>query len=201
MTEGHIYCFSNPSMPGLLKIGVTTRTPEERAKELFTTGVASPFRAEFSLRVKFVFETEKQIHLILNSCRVPSREFFATSVTNAFKILSTYALKNCVIADSLNEHQPKADEPINVFKVEDAFLLDFATNKLDDKIENETVRACVVYDAYKEYCVAKSVKPKSVIMFSRALTKHVSSGSLVSKKTMIGIVYTIDYKRVISMLA
>lgn len=90
---------------------------------------------------------------------------------------------------------------ITEFKSEDAFLLEFSTNKLDDKIENETVRACVVYDAYKEYCVAKSVTPKGLMMFSRALTKHVSSGSLISKKTRIGIVYTIDYKRVVSMLA
>ena len=48
MTDGYIYCFSNQSMPGILKIGMTQRTPEERVKELFTTGVALPFNIEFA---------------------------------------------------------------------------------------------------------------------------------------------------------
>ena len=31
---GHIYILINASMPGLLKIGMTARTPDERAREL-----------------------------------------------------------------------------------------------------------------------------------------------------------------------
>ena len=30
---GHIYCFSNPSIPGILKVGMTDRTPEIRLIE------------------------------------------------------------------------------------------------------------------------------------------------------------------------
>ena len=33
MIEGYIYCFSNPSMPGILKIGMTERTPKKRLNE------------------------------------------------------------------------------------------------------------------------------------------------------------------------
>ncbi len=90
MTEGYIYCFSNSSMPGLLKIGATTRTPEDRAKELFTTGVAVPFQIEFSRHVSSVFEKEKQIHKILETYRIPSREFFAISVDNALKVIDSH---------------------------------------------------------------------------------------------------------------
>ncbi len=31
--SGYIYCFSNPSMPGILKVGMTERTPEIRLFE------------------------------------------------------------------------------------------------------------------------------------------------------------------------
>ncbi len=41
MIVGHIYILMNPTMPGYLKIGMTTRSPEERARELSnSTGVA-----------------------------------------------------------------------------------------------------------------------------------------------------------------
>lgn len=93
MTEGYIYCLSNPSMPGLLKIGATIRTPEDRAKELYTTGVAYPFQIEFSRYVSYVFETEKQIHKILETYRIPSREFFKISVENALKVIDTHLLE------------------------------------------------------------------------------------------------------------
>lgn len=94
MTEGYIYCFSNLSMPGLLKIGATTRTPEDRAKELFTTGVAVPFQIEFSRKVSSVFDKEKQIHKILETYRIPSREFFAISVDNAMKVIDSHLSDN-----------------------------------------------------------------------------------------------------------
>ena len=34
MTAGWVYILTNPSMPGLVKIGLTTRNPTARAAEL-----------------------------------------------------------------------------------------------------------------------------------------------------------------------
>ena len=39
---------SNPAMPGLVKVGFTTDTPDVRARELYTTGVPLPFKVEFA---------------------------------------------------------------------------------------------------------------------------------------------------------
>ena len=39
--SGFLYVLENDSMPGLLKIGKTSRSPHERAGELFTTGVCN----------------------------------------------------------------------------------------------------------------------------------------------------------------
>lgn len=49
---GYVYILSNAAMPGLLKIGKTTRTPDERARELARgTGVPGPYTVEHSVEV------------------------------------------------------------------------------------------------------------------------------------------------------
>lgn len=88
VNEGYIYCFSNPSMPGILKVGMTERTPEERAKELFTTGVPLPYKIEFAKKVTNIVEKEKTIHILLEQYtdRIhPRREFFRVSPEEVYK--------------------------------------------------------------------------------------------------------------------
>ena len=52
---GEVYVLSNPAMPGICKIGFTTRDPRVRAEELFqnSTGVPTPFHVEGSVKVFF----------------------------------------------------------------------------------------------------------------------------------------------------
>jgi hypothetical protein len=81
MTDyGYIYCLSNPSMPGILKVGMTNgKPPEVRAKELFTTGVALPFKVECAKKVLNPKQKETRLHNLLSKYenRVnPKREFF-----------------------------------------------------------------------------------------------------------------------------
>jgi hypothetical protein len=74
---------SNPSMPGLLKIGYTERPIEERLQEANqgNTWIPTPFLLELS---KFVNEPQKKemtIHRILDPLRVnPKREFFRVGI-------------------------------------------------------------------------------------------------------------------------
>ena len=91
MTEGYIYCLSNPSMPGIVKVGMTERTPEDRAKELFSTGVPLPFKIEFAKYVKDPKNKESSLHLLLEqySCRLyPRREFFRISPEEVLKFFN-----------------------------------------------------------------------------------------------------------------
>lgn len=83
MTDGYLYCFSNPSMPGLLKIGMTTRSPADRLNELCTTPVPTPFYCEFAKKVANVKQKEITMHKIFSNVRVnPQREFFRVSVSD-----------------------------------------------------------------------------------------------------------------------
>jgi len=79
MTDGYIYCFSNQSMPNILKIGMTERTPDIRLKEanISDTWKPSPFKIEFAKKVSNPSQKEKTLHTILKKYRVNSRrEFF-----------------------------------------------------------------------------------------------------------------------------
>jgi hypothetical protein len=81
--QGWIYCLSNDSYEGQLKIGITMKEPDVRAKQLYTTGVPTAFTVEFAKKVMFPAEKEKTIHKLLAQYteRVnPRREFFYVSV-------------------------------------------------------------------------------------------------------------------------
>jgi hypothetical protein len=48
-SPGWVYTLTNPAMPRLVKIGLTTKTPKERAAELTAaTGVPMPFKVRWS---------------------------------------------------------------------------------------------------------------------------------------------------------
>lgn len=89
--KGYVYIASNPSIPGLLKIGMTSKDPRERVKQLFTTSVPTPFVLQ---RVYHVNNTnasgmEARIHRHLSRYRVNSRrEFFRIEPDEAHKKIS-----------------------------------------------------------------------------------------------------------------
>lgn len=81
-----IYIMSNPSIPGLLKIGYTGKPVEVRCKELSkATGVPTPFKIEYILRLYGRgLELEREIHHYLEHKRHSNRrEFFDVSINEA----------------------------------------------------------------------------------------------------------------------
>jgi hypothetical protein len=71
--RGYIYVLSNPSMPGIVKVGRTFREPRARAAELSaSTGVPTPFKIEAT-----VYTWRLQVMDGFKGCREtsPSGEF------------------------------------------------------------------------------------------------------------------------------
>lgn len=63
--HGFIYILSNPAMPGLHKVGLTTKPIETRLQQLnSTTSVPSPFKAErlFEIEARFLPSVERLAH-------------------------------------------------------------------------------------------------------------------------------------------
>jgi hypothetical protein len=84
--SGFVYILTNPSMPGLVKVGKTTNTPNQRMGELHSTGVPTPFELEFSVSVRDCHEAERSAHRALSYCRISNnREFFRVEPKKAIE--------------------------------------------------------------------------------------------------------------------
>lgn len=107
---GYVYVLTNPSMPGLVKVGKTTTTPNQRMSELHSTGVPTPFELECSISIKNCHDAERKAHKALNYCRESNnREFFRISAKQAIeKILEV--VDECEIVDFRDTHGVKKIE-------------------------------------------------------------------------------------------
>ncbi|QJA43136.1 hypothetical protein [Phaeobacter phage MD18] len=78
MSAGYVYAMTNPDYPGAFKVGMTERTPEDRAKELSAgTGVRSPFSVYRAAYTPYAAGHEKVAHAALAGFRdSPNKEFF-----------------------------------------------------------------------------------------------------------------------------
>ena len=86
---GIIYVLTNPAMPGLVKIGKTSRNSVDgRLNELYSTGVPVPFECAFAGRVDDESKVEKAFHLAFGPYRInPNREFFEIEPEQAIALL------------------------------------------------------------------------------------------------------------------
>ena len=88
-STGYVYCFVNESMPGLAKIGMTTRTPQERLEEANTSDTwkpPTPYTVAFAKCVTDPKAKERTIHKLLEKYAEKihkRREFFRISVDDA----------------------------------------------------------------------------------------------------------------------
>ena len=81
VTNGNIYILSNPTFPGLLKIGMTRGRVDRRANKLYSTGVPTPFVIEYIGKSSDMYESEFLLHENLSNSRYhPNREFFKVDI-------------------------------------------------------------------------------------------------------------------------
>ena len=140
MSRGWIYCMSNKAFPNLLKIGQTKHPPNNRADQLYSTGVPYPFKVEFAKKIDNYEKREKIIHSILEKYikRVnPKREFFEASVKDVkpiFDLLDgedyleiseeeNLLLKHILIQDQKVKHCIQGDEKIAIYSKKEEKLL------------------------------------------------------------------------------
>lgn len=92
MASGYVYVLSNPSMPGLVKIGRSVRGGFARGKTFYQTGVPEQFVLEFELFTPRHEAIEASVHEKLGKYRCnPRREFFQCDPSEAAEaIMSVY---------------------------------------------------------------------------------------------------------------
>lgn len=95
---GLVYLLSNPAMPGIYKIGTTTRSDiAARMNELYTTGVPTRFECVKACWVANCAHVEKALHQAFAPNRInPSREFFRIEPEQVLGILELLDQKDSI---------------------------------------------------------------------------------------------------------
>ncbi len=116
-------------MKGIVKIGMTTRTAEDRAAEIsIGTGIPAPYGVAYEERFADCYSAEAIIHQRLKDYRVnQDREFFCIPLKNAIRAVS-------ILAEELN-----AQERVQAEKV--AAELATAAKKAEELQHLEKLRA------------------------------------------------------------
>lgn len=115
MSKGYVYILKNPSMPGLLKIGKTTRSVEQRCNELWQTGVPTPFSVVDEVYSPDCGALEREVHEYLDYGRVTAaREFFAVEEFQATDMLRTCLLDQVqgLVEEFLPDHSLIEDDMV-----------------------------------------------------------------------------------------
>lgn len=155
--KGYVYILSNPSMPGIVKVGRTSRSVHGRAGELYQTGVPTPFVVEHSVLSPDCVALERQVHETLMGQRVgPDREFFVLSVDEARKCVDYFQREQ--VFEFLHEYLPDYTAVESEFFIDPADIL-LVCDRADvpaqsliyafDSMSPEAVRECVDADAKK----------------------------------------------------
>ncbi len=114
--KGYVYILTNPSMPGLVKIGKTTRNSQTRAREISSgTGVPTPYKVAHERWVVDCHAAEREIHAELTrQRRNKNREFFKLKLDEAIEIVDeicdNYSVNTVVSSSAI---PTKMGEPLS----------------------------------------------------------------------------------------
>lgn len=177
--QGFVYIISNRSMPGLLKVGRTTRTLSERLEELSSTGVPKGFQVEFFCEVDSADRLESRTHLALQPFHY-GKEFFKCSIHEAVKAVKTELLSGEFVVSDIGGQSHHAF-------LTDAEKTEIERQRLNKELEEKQkielnrliaqleekfiVQAAVAETAIRKYCsLGRHEGLKTIAMVGLALT-------------------------------
>ena len=130
---GYLYVLANSAMPGLVKVGKTTRTPSERAAELSSaTGLPSPFIVVYEQLFADCSAAESFVHTYLGQkgFRISeNREFFNAPVNDVVR-----AIMSALEAVDNESHQTGSGEDDDMLEDDEEEL--YAWSSIFEDAEN-----------------------------------------------------------------
>jgi len=103
----YVYVLVNKSMPGMVKIGMTTDTPVKRACDINrATGVPTPWVPVWSLKCYASHILEQRVHEYLGKYRVAdNREMFRVDSVTAQRVIEDLGrdFTNCLLAEKIEQ--------------------------------------------------------------------------------------------------
>ena len=153
MDDGIVYLLTNPAMPNLVKIGMTTRNEVHiRMAELYSTGVPLPFSCEYAGRVNDVKQVERALHQAFQPNRVnPAREFFEIDLEQAMPILKLLSVEDCTpqVSDELDKVDTVSKKAGQDFKRKRRPTFNFSEMGISpgtELLSNDGQHSCTVVD-------------------------------------------------------
>ncbi|GAA4736423.1 GIY-YIG nuclease family protein [Flavisolibacter ginsenosidimutans] len=94
--QGIVYILTNPAIPNMIKIGMTTHEDVKlRMAQIYTTGVPLPFECVYAAKVLNYEKVEKALHIAFGPDRVnPKREFFEIDPMQAIAIIKLMEIED-----------------------------------------------------------------------------------------------------------
>ena len=89
--KGFVYIMTNDSMPGIIKVGMSTKVPTERAKDFEDTGLPMPYVVQYYAFFDDMRQAEKKAHNELSKYHY-NKEFFKTDVGTAINCIENLGL-------------------------------------------------------------------------------------------------------------
>ena len=93
---------TNRAMPGLVKVGFSTRDPILRAQELGNAGIPHPLVVEYDAHVHNPYEIEQQVHIALDQHR-EAKEWFRCGVQHAIREIRAIIRDQCIYESSQSQ--------------------------------------------------------------------------------------------------
>lgn len=129
--KGWVYIISNRGMPGLIKIGYSSKDPELRAKELDGTGAPHPYEVDYEILVPDPYLVEQAAHVKLSD-KKEAKEWFRASLDDG-----VLAIRSVADGKIQVENFIKADKEIIL--VEERIQLEKTRKEEADKKRKEAV--------------------------------------------------------------
>ena len=153
---GKVYIFTNDSMPGIIKIGVTEQeTIEDRIKSLDNTSVPTPFRFYFAVETDKHKEIEKLLHNAFSDNRIrTNREFFEMDPERAVSALKISGASEIKLENEMIDEQGLVTKETSPKKYKKRFSFNFVNIPVGSELtytRDEKIKCTVVSDNEVEY--------------------------------------------------
>jgi hypothetical protein len=106
--KGWVYVITNKAMPGLVKVGYSTKDPEIRASELNHTGSPHPYLVEYELLIDEPYQIEQKTHKLLSSKR-EAKEWFRCTPEEAVAAVKQIAGNRTITETYKRAEKAKAE--------------------------------------------------------------------------------------------
>lgn len=107
--KGWVYIISNSAMPGLVKVGFSSKDPDLRASELSHTGSPYPYVVDYEVLTEHPRDIEQQVHRKLSACR-EGREWFRCTSEFAVSVVQQIVGDGAIVESFKRADRLKAEE-------------------------------------------------------------------------------------------